>query len=141
MKAWMAPDRTVKRRKPRIDREGNEQTAFFRWLELQHPDVFAVTYHTPNGGHRSKSEGGRLKGQGVKAGVPDVCIAIAKGGYFGLYVEFKATPPHDSAVSSSQYDWLINLEKNGYKSVVCKGLDSLIAEVEAYLKLPDTKTV
>ena len=141
VKSWSAPLHNKKPRSPRIDREGNEQTAFFTWLQLQHPSVFDIAYHTPNGGHRSKSEGGRLKGQGVKAGVPDVCIALAKGGYFGLYIEFKATPPHDSAVSSSQYDWLINLEKNGYKTVVCKGLDSLMAEVEAYLKLPDTITV
>jgi hypothetical protein len=140
LKKWTAPPaaKKSKPRKPKIDWEGNEQTVFFRWLQLQHPSVFNMAYHTPNGGHRSKSEGARLKKQGVKAGVPDVCIAIAKGGYFGLYIEFKATPPKDSAVSVSQGEWLAKLSAQGYKAVLCKGLDSIMAEVSDYLKLPAT---
>lgn len=140
MKKWTpANGEAVKARKPKIDWEGNEQTMFFTWLRMQHPFVFSMTYHPPNGGFRSKPEAARFKAQGVKAGVPDICIAVARGGYFGLYIEFKATPPKDSVVSPAQKEWLIKLEMCGYKAVLCKGFDSIKAEVESYLKMPTTE--
>lgn len=124
-----------------IDREGNEQAAFFNYLRLRQPGVFELAYHVPNGGSRKGGarEGARLKAQGVKAGVPDICIAVARGGYMGLYIEFKATPPNDAAVSKTQNEWLGRLEVQGYKAVLCKGMQALINEVEAYLALPPTK--
>ncbi|QEQ96265.1 VRR-NUC domain-containing protein [Neptunomonas concharum] len=125
------------------DREGSEQAAFFNWLRVRHPAVFDMAYHVPNGGSRKggQKEGARLKAQGVKAGVPDICIAIPRGGYFGLYIEFKATPPHNAVVSVTQKAWLEKLASQGYKSVLCKGFDALKAEVEAYLSLPVTRAL
>lgn len=126
-----------------IDREGNEQAAYFHYLRVRHPLAFELAYHTPNGGSRKGGarEGARLKAQGVRAGVPDVCIPIARGGYFGLYIEFKATPPHDSRVSPSQKEWLKKLSDQNYKAVLCKGFDAIKAETERYLALPETKVV
>nr|WP_298117395.1 VRR-NUC domain-containing protein [uncultured Pseudomonas sp.] len=121
-----------------VDYEGNEQVALLRWLQLQHPAAYALTYHVPNGGRRDKVTAAKLKAQGVKAGIPDLKMAIARGGFFGLYIEFKATPPHDAAVSPSQREMLALLADQGYRAIVCRGMAEAMAAIIKYLNLPPT---
>lgn len=125
-------------RRHAIDYEGNEQVALMRWLQLQHPAAWALTYHVPNGGRRDKVTAAKLKAQGVKAGIPDLKMAIARGGYFGLYIEFKATPPHDAAVAKTQREILDLLAAEGYLAVVCKGMAAAMSAIIKYLALPAT---
>lgn len=47
----------------------------------------AVWFHPPNGGHRHKAVAAKLKWQGAKAGVPDVCITWRGR---SIYIELKA---------------------------------------------------
>jgi hypothetical protein len=121
-----------------VDREGLEQAALIKELELRFPDVAALIYHVPNGGHRHKLVAIKLKGQGVKAGVPDLVLPMARGGYFGLYLEFKATPPNDAAVSASQHAWIRRLNEQGYLAIVCQGHFDAMEQIRAYLRLPQT---
>lgn len=125
------------RAKP-VDREGLEQAALIKELELRLPDVAALIYHVPNGGHRHKLVAIKLKGQGVKAGVPDLVLPMARGGYFGLYLEFKATAPNDAAVSASQHAWIRRLNDQGYLAIVCRGHFDAMEQIRAYLRLPQT---
>ncbi|MGA3682617.1 VRR-NUC domain-containing protein [Pseudomonas graminis] len=125
------------RAKP-VDREGLEQAALIKELELRLPAVAALIYHVPNGGHRHKLVAIKLKGQGVKAGVPDLVLPMARGGYFGLYLEFKATAPNDAAVSASQHAWIRRLNDQGYLAIVCRGHFDAMEQIRAYLKLPQT---
>lgn len=127
----------VTRAKP-VDREGLEQAALIKELELRLPDVAALIYHVPNGGHRHKQVAVKLKGQGVKAGVPDLVLPMARGGYFGLYLEFKATAPNDAAVSASQHVWIRRLNDQGYLAIVCRGHFDAMEQVRAYLRLAPT---
>ncbi|GFM73757.1 hypothetical protein PSCICL_47490 [Pseudomonas cichorii] len=130
------PKRT--RAKP-IDREGLEQAALLRELKLRMPLVAALIYHVPNGGHRHKLVAVKLKEQGVRAGVPDLVLPMARGGYFGLYIEFKATAPNDAAVSASQYAWIRQLNEQGYLAIVCRGHFDAMEQIRAYLRLPKTE--
>ena len=57
-----------------------------RWPEL------ALLYHIPNGGTRDAIEGRHLKQQGVKRGVPDLCLPVARENYHALYIELKPIP-------------------------------------------------
>ncbi|MDD1966967.1 VRR-NUC domain-containing protein [Pseudomonas putida] len=125
------------RAKP-IDREGLEQAALMREIALALPEVAELIYHVPNGGHRHKATAGRLKEQGVKAGIPDLVLPMARGGYFGLYIEFKATPPNDAAVSTSQHDCIRRLNEQGYLAIVCRGHFDAMEHLRAYLRLPKT---
>lgn len=125
------------RAKP-VDREGLEQAALIRELELCLPAVAALIYHVPNGGHRHKLVAIKLKGQGVKAGVPDLVLPMARGGYFGLYLEFKATAPNDAAVSASQHAWIRRLNDQGYLAIVCRGHFDAMEQIRAYLRLAPT---
>lgn len=125
------------RAKP-IDREGLEQAALMKELELRLPAVAVLIYHVPNGGHRHKLVAIKLKEQGVKAGVPDLVLPMARGGYFGLYLEFKATAPNDAAVSASQHAWIRRLNDQGYLAIVCRGHFDAMEQIRAYLRLAPT---
>lgn len=130
----------VVRAKP-VDREGQEQAALMRELELRYPAVFELMYHVPNGGHRVKAVASKLKAQGVKAGIPDLVLTMARGGFFGLYIEFKATPPNDAAISASQHERIRKLNEQGYLAVVCRGHFDAMEQIRAYLRLAPTSVV
>ena len=136
----MSALRAYKPKKPtakRVDREGPEQAALMKEIELRYPDVFELMYHVPNGGHRLKEVAAKLKAQGVKAGIPDLVLPMARGGYFGLYIEFKATVD-PAAVSPSQQACIRRLNDQGYLAVVCRGHFDAMESLRAYLAQPAT---
>ena len=120
--------------KPRVSSEGEEQQALFRWADLlsesRHPEL-RLLYHVPNGGSRNKVEAARLKGEGVRSGVPDLCLPVARGGYHGLYIELKRAV--GGRVSENQTRWLAALVREGYLAVVCHGWDEARRVIENYL--------
>lgn len=124
------------RAKP-VDREGQEQASLMREIQLRYPEVYELIYHVPNGGHRVKAVAAKLKAQGVKAGIPDLVLPMARGGYFGLYIEFKATID-PAPVSSSQQACIKRLNDQGYLAVVCRGHFDAMECLRAYLALPAT---
>jgi hypothetical protein len=124
-----------------IDREGQEQAALMTELRIRMPEVADLIYHVPNGGHRLKSVAAKLKQQGVVAGIPDLVLTMARGGYFGLYIEFKATPPNDAAISASQHERIRKLNEQGYLAVVCRGHFDAMEQIRAYLRLAPTSVV
>jgi hypothetical protein len=125
-------------RAKQVDREGLEQAALMVELRLRMPEVADLIYHVPNGGHRVKAVAAKLKAQGVKAGIPDLVLPMARGGYFGLYIEFKATPPNDAAISTSQHERIRKLNEQGYLAVVCRGHFDAMEQFRAYLRLAPT---
>ncbi|WP_367238950.1 VRR-NUC domain-containing protein [Pseudomonas fulva] len=125
------------RAKP-VDREGQEQAALLKEIQLRYPAVFELIYHVPNGGHRVKAVAAKLKAQGVKAGIPDLVLPMARGGYFGLYIEFKATVD-PAPVSPSQDACLSRLRGQGYLAIVCRGHFEAMECLRAYLALPKTE--
>lgn len=57
-------------------------------MRRAHPEL-QLLYHVPNEGKRTWRTGARLKSEGLKPGVPDLCLPVARGKYHGLYVELK----------------------------------------------------
>ncbi|WP_458368729.1 VRR-NUC domain-containing protein [Pseudomonas mandelii] len=125
-------------RAKRVDREGIEQAALITELRIRMPEVADLIYHVPNGGHRLKKVAADLKDQGVVAGISDLVLTMARGGYFGLYIEFKATPPYDAAISASQHERIRKLNEQGYLAVVCRGHFDAMEQIRAYLRLAPT---
>lgn len=125
------------RTKP-VDRKGQERAALMTELRIRMPEVADLIYHVPNGGHRVKAVTAKLKAQGVKAGIPDLVLPMARGGFFGLYIEFKATPPNDAAISDSQHERIRKLNAQGYLAVVCRGHFDTMEQIRAYLRLAPT---
>lgn len=122
--------------------EGEEQAVVIEGFRSKHPDVGPLLIHIPNGGSRSNAfEGYRLKRQGVRAGVSDLLLPVARGGYFGLWIEFKAAPPNNAAVTKPQKEWIDEMERQGYRALVCLGVESALSELDAYLALPATQVI
>lgn len=114
-----------------------EQIVLFRWAEFsasQYPEL-ELLYHIPNEGKRSAVTGARLKAQGLKSGVPDVCLPTAHGGYIGLYIEMKVKP---NKPTENQKRWLRALREAGHMVAVCYGFEEARDLIEKYLRLPNT---
>lgn len=121
-------------RNVRIDTEAGAQEALFQWTQYQkgkYPEL-KLLYHIPNGGKRDARTATALKRQGVKAGVPDLHLPVARGGYHGLYIELKVGSNRATAL---QRDWLSELEKQGYLAVVCYGWQQAAQQLINYLEL------
>lgn len=71
--------------------ETTEQIKLFNWARVYEDIIpeLRLLYHVPNEGKRSQSGGQILKAAGLKAGVPDVCLPVARRGFNSLYVEMK----------------------------------------------------
>lgn len=135
------------RAKPRRYWEDEEQEALISWARLTRlpfpPDASApmladYLFACPNGGKRGKFEAARLGAQGVKAGVSDLILPVARGGYFGLFVEMKARRPHAATVTDSQVAWLRRMAACGYHAEVCYGWDTARDLISEYISRPPT---
>ncbi len=104
-------------------------------------------YAIPNGGDRHKAVAGKLKAEGVKAGVPDLCLPYpitthpkalfdfqtdAVKIFHGLYIEMKSKDTR-GRVSPDQKEWLDYLESVGYKVKVAWNADEAIQIIEDYI--------
>lgn len=118
-------------------KEEVEQITLFSWAEFaknKYPEL-DLMYHVPNEGKRSAAMGARLKAEGLKAGVPDVCLPTAHGGYIGLYIEMKVKP---NKPTEQQKQWLRDLRGAGHFTAVCYTWEEAKDLIEEYIRLPLT---
>ena len=108
--------------------EHTEQVKLVQRVRAFYPD--AIIAAIPNGGDRTASERVRLHGEGVLAGVPDLCVLEAKNGFHALFVEMK---PKVGVVSSKQSAVGLQLNAKGYRSVVARSAADAIKTIEEYL--------
>lgn len=116
----------------KIQYEAAEQEKLFRWAGFamgKYPEL-ALLYHIPNGGSRNKIEATNLKRQGVKSGVPDLCLPVARGKYYGLYIEMKYGK---NKPTENQARWLHCLAQQGYAAAVCYSWEDAKNTLEKYL--------
>lgn len=108
--------------------EAQEQSIVVQYCDIKRFPIFAI----PNGGSRNKIEAANLKRQGVKAGVPDLMLPVAKQGYHGLFIEMKVgyNKPTDN-----QRKWAEKLTKNGYLVKTCWSADEAINVIRNYIYL------
>lgn len=106
-----------------------------------------------NQGHGDAIRGARASAEGVKTGVPDMCLPISKelttekgypvAGYdgyraCGLYIELKRKSAKGKAkgsTSEKQNDWLDFLIDQGYVATVCYGWEEARDVILEYLDL------
>lgn len=138
--------------------EHGEQTALFAWaaavcnVGIDPRKDLSKMYAIPNGGKRDAKTAAMLKGEGVRKGVPDVCLPVpvfADGGgphyqYFketqpfggvlvGLYIEMKKVK--GGSLSDEQSERITALRADGYAVVRCNGWLEAKAAIIAYLGL------
>ena len=125
---------------PVIPLEEIEQEHVFLWASMEeraYPEL-AMLYAIPNGGKRAIKTAVALKKQGVKRGVPDMCLPVPRGGFNGLYIELKRVK--GGTVSDEQREWIAALNTQGYKAIVCHGAEEAIEQIRGYLCHTSTKT-
>ena len=130
---------------PRNEHEHVAQTMLFRWIDQQaetnedYANIFAI----PNGGERNAVVAGKLKDEGVRAGVPDIFVAVPRmynipgpNGSplavprMGMFVEMKIKP---NKVKPHQQAWLDRLDRAGYYVMVCWSYEEAKQEIARYL--------
>jgi VRR-NUC domain-containing protein len=113
--------------------EHANQAAVFEWCEMMtsaHPELRLI-FAIPNGARTSISVAKRLKAEGLRSGVPDLFLPVARGGYHGLFVEMKTKT---GVVSHMQKGWHAALVKEGFQVCIARGSLIAIALIEQYLK-------
>ena len=117
---------------PTHQSESVTQICLFRWakyMEGQYPEL-RLMYHVPNEGKRTRSAGARMRQEGLKAGVPDVCLPVPRAGYHGLYIEMKVDK---NKPTEKQKEWLAGLKAQGYATTVCYGWEAASKVILQYL--------
>lgn len=115
--------------------EHAEQRVVIEWARVQGANTsrypgLSLMYAIPNGGGRPKAEAGRLKAEGVLAGVPDLFLPAPVGPYAGLYIEMKRK--RGGRVSAEQRNIIARLKTQGYAVEVCHGADEAIEAIMRY---------
>lgn len=114
--------------------EHAEQVNLIKWWALQCKRFSIPEYllfAIPNGGKRDVVSAKLLKDEGVRAGVPDLFLAVPKGQYHGLFIEMKKQ--RGGVVSESQKACMDMLSTNGYCVTVCHGFIEAKQKIESYL--------
>ena len=128
--------RVVKRngsaKKKKNDEEQQLQIGCHSWNSLNEKKypLLRWMFHCPNGGGRSKAEGGILKAMGVKPGVPDFVLPFETIQYKGLAIEMKAP---DGKLTDTQKEWLQQSFKNNWCVAVVRNLDDYLEVVISFL--------
>lgn len=117
-----------------LSTEDGHQYAVIRWSQQESvrtrwPEL-ALLYHVENERQCSPQQAARRKRMGVKRGVPDLVLPVARGGYHGLYIELK-TPV--GKPTKEQMWWTTHLQMQGYYVEVCYGWERATKLLEWYL--------
>ena len=111
-------------------KEAQLQYNCLKWFGYQYPELAPLMIHIPNGGSRNPIEAANLKKQGVKAGVPDLFFASARGGYYGLFIEMKWGK---NKLTPKQKFYMEILTKGGFQCAICYDFDSFVTIISEYL--------
>ena len=117
--------------------ELDEQIALFQFAKVfagRVPEL-DLLLHIPNGEFRHKATAARLSAAGVRAGVPDVFLPVARqqrNGVWahGLWIELKIGTNRTSAF---QNWWLSALRAQGFSCKVCYGWVDAACAIVRYL--------
>lgn len=127
-------------KKNNTPQEHEEQTALFtwqRWAQGKYPGL-ELMHAIPNGGKRDLITAARLKAEGVKAGVPDIFLPVARGGKHGMYIELKRRK--GGRPTPDQLYWLDALSHQQYHCALCFGWEHARDEILKYLNEEEEST-
>jgi len=124
---YAADEAAARSRSPHTKAQGTvatehaEQAALIDWCAGQAPRIpeLGLLYAIPNGGARDVRVAVQLKAEGVQAGIPDLHLPVARGGWHSLYLELKRT--RGGRVEPEQAAWHAALLAQGNDVRVCRG--------------------
>lgn len=116
-----------------IPTEHEDQATVIEWFDWQYPKLLGRLYAIANAGAGAqKGQAGKMKAEGVRRGVPDLCLPVPRQDFCGLYIEMKRL--RGGSLSPDQRDWLDFLGGQGYMAVVCRGAEAAKQTIRDYLR-------
>lgn len=116
-----------------VPTEAQEQARLFALCNAmlwKYPEL-RLLHHVPNGGSRNTAEAANLRRQGVKPGVCDIFLPVARKGFHGLYIELKRQK--GGRLSAAQREYILDVRNQGYAAFVCRGADAAMRIIIGYL--------
>ena len=110
--------------------EHEEQVLVIEYCDLKNITVFAI----PNGSNKSKASANKFKKEGLRSGVPDLMIPVARQGAFGLFIKMKRSKSTPSQLSDNQRKWIKILDSEGYAVHICNGFEDAKIVIDNYFK-------
>lgn len=89
-----------------------------------------LIYAIPNGGHRNAITARKMKAEGVRPGMPDLCLPMPNGEAHGLYIEVKTKT---GTIQKNQKQMHELLRAQGYRVEVVRSVPEFIALIADYL--------
>lgn len=132
----VSPSTVKAKRAKSAEREHIEQSVFVFSFRRKYPQHKRRLYAVPNGGARHAVVAQKLKLEGVMAGVPDIFLRLAAGGFHGLYIEMKAKEREregQKALSEDQALFFQEAANDGYACALCFGDEQAMDVAERYL--------
>lgn len=117
--------------KKRRQTEARLQSQCFQWCWNEHPETRYLLFHVEN--ERTDAnviDGARRRAMGLIAGVSDLILLMARGGYHGLLIEMKTEIGYQS---KAQKEWQARVERQGYKYIVCRTFEQFKQIIGDYL--------
>lgn len=111
----------------RLAQPGTEhahQVALFAWIAqdgVRKWPALQWAHAIPNGGARDVPTAGRLRAEGVKAGVFDIFVPVAVNGWHGMYLEMKKLGRQSErrgGLSDAQFTFGIAMHQQRYYTAV-----------------------
>lgn len=112
--------------------EHQMQQVVFKWAEListKRPEL-KLLYAIPNQGKRSYAAANYLRSEGLRTGVPDICLPVASVQYHSLYIEMKRK---GGKATPEQLRWHELLKSYGNCVLVCYSDSQAIQSIIDYL--------
>lgn len=104
--------------------EHMEQALLVQWFRRSYPNV--LIFAIPNGGARSKATAGKLKVEGVVAGIPDLFVPEWK-----LWIEMKRVK--GGKLSPEQVGMIEYLQSVEYCVIVGLGCEDAKTKIQGFL--------
>tara|TARA_R110000751_G_scaffold72897_1_gene147605 strand:- start:52 stop:417 length:366 start_codon:yes stop_codon:yes gene_type:complete len=105
--------------------EHEVQKAICQYLDLRQIFYFAI----PNGGKRSKSEAGKFRAEGVKSGIPDLCLIMSGFAYFLEVKRPKNGKSPKGRLTDNQKNMIEKLTDNGCECAVVYTVADVISQL------------
>lgn len=99
-----------------------------QWFRIKYKNV--LIYAIPNEGRRSYALAQHMKGMGLTAGIPDLCVCMPSTNYSGLYVELKCGKNKPSVKQLEIMETLIN---SGYCVAIARTFEEFQKIISAYI--------
>lgn len=118
----------------RINAEHDVQSAVFEWVREIGRAIFPELesyYSLTSGQPRWGGQLNYYKDEGLETGYPDTHLAISRGGYISLWIEFKA-PGRKSTLRNDQRARIVQLSLNGHLVFVLDSVEDAITVLEEY---------